>query len=262
MGESRNQFQFRSAIRSETGPLRKENQDSTLEADLGVSGHVLAVADGVGGHADGKRASAETLRLLESGLRANRALWPNRSGRAEEVRDLDVLIRQINRIVCGLGERSRDKKRMASTLTCAWLKNGYMLIGQVGDSRLYRFRDSQLIRLTVDQTEAGELFARGDISEEEERKFPKRNVIKQAIGGTDPEKFEPVITCENFQSGDRYLICSDGLTEGLKDKDIAAIMDPERESDLKKVVDTLVEYSLRNSGKDNTTAVVFEIQQG
>jgi len=240
------------AARSETGPVRKENEDSYLVSDLEEGEWIFAVADGVGGHARGKEASSTTLRLLEERLRASS---PDLS--MEEAQGLlrNTLI-DINDCIRGKNTGKSGRERMATTLTAAWWRKNGLLVAQVGDSRLYRFTNDKLQRLTVDQTEAGERFAMGEISEEEERRYPGRNVIRQAIG-IPGEKFQPILRLEEAMPGASYLLCSDGLTGGLWDWAIEDALRNKHGQDLAAVAEELLLESLRKSGKDNTTLVLF-----
>ncbi|NBD38448.1 MAG: SpoIIE family protein phosphatase [Verrucomicrobia bacterium] len=240
------------AARSETGPVRRENEDSCLVADLEEGEWIFAVADGVGGHARGKEASSTTLRLLEERLRASA---PDLS--MEEAQNLlrEALV-DINDCILNKNTGKSGRDRMGTTLTAVWRRAGGLHVAQIGDSRLYCFSHDKLRRLTVDQTEAGERFAVGKISEEEERRYPGRNVIRQAVG-IPGEKFQPVLQLEELIPGASYLLCSDGLTGGLRDREIEDALRNEEGKDLASLAEGLLQQSLRNFGKDNTTLVLF-----
>ena len=240
------------AARSETGPVRRENEDSCLVSDLEEDEWIFAVADGVGGHARGKEASSTTLRLLEERLRESA---PELS--MEEAQNLlrEALV-DINKCIREKNTGKSGRERMGTTLTAVWKRGKDLLVAQVGDSRLYCFFNDRLQRLTVDQTEAGERFAVGEISEEEERRYPGRNVIRQAVG-IPGEKFQPVLQLEELVPGATYLLCSDGLTGGLWDREIEDALRNEDGKDLASLAEGLLLQSLRNFGKDNTTLVLF-----
>lgn len=240
------------AAHSETGPVRKENEDSYLVSDLEAGEWVFAVADGVGGHARGKEASSTTLRLLEERLRASA---PDLS-MEEALNHLRESLVDINECIRKKNTGKSGRERMGTTLTAVWRRAGGLLVAQIGDSRLYCFSNDRLQRLTVDQTEAGERFAAGEISEEEERRYPGRNVIRQAVG-IPGEKFQPVLQLEELVPGAPYLLCSDGLTGGLRDREIEDALRNKEGRDLSSLAEGLLLQSLRTFGKDNTTLVLF-----
>lgn len=229
---------------TDVGRVRKLNQDSLLACPT-----VFAVADGMGGHAAGEVASelaiAELRRLAEAAPVT-----------AEE---LTGAIRNANEHIVASGAEHRDQFGMGTTLTGIAVVSAdgsdQWAVFNVGDSRVYRFADGTLSQLTVDHSAVQELVQAGRLSPDDARHHPRRNVVTRSLG-SDPAPAADVWVLPPA-TGDRFLVCSDGLTSELEDADIAAVL---REvSDPEQAAGELVRRANEAAGRDNVTVVVLEL---
>jgi PPM family protein phosphatase len=241
---------------TDVGQRREHNEDSHRCEPL-ASGALLVVCDGVGGAKAGEVASrmaADGIYLLlkeraaREPLPADRRSW------------LDTVARELD-------ERIRDAAQqpglsgMAATLSALWLDSGHAWWVQAGDSRIYLLRGTELRQISRDQSPVGRLKAEGQLSEEEARKHPYRHMIDQCLGGGGA-KLEPDTGELSLQPGDVFLLCSDGLSDGLWDREIAAVLEPAKNgTSPAEVAKNLVERANQASGSDNITAVVAHITQ-
>jgi len=175
----------------------------------------------------------------------------------------DVLAELFTQIHCALaflGGSYEETEGMQTTLSLCWFSPGWMYFGHIGDSRIYHLpRRKKMIRqVTQDDTHVGWLLRTGQISEYEARIHPRRNLLQKALGGSnqfvDPQA--GAIACER---GDIFLLCTDGLVEGLPDDQLAEILRESRSNGNPNAAQLLVETSVKNSGHDNTTALVIQV---
>jgi serine/threonine protein phosphatase PrpC len=230
---------------SETGPVRSTNEDSVL-----AHGSVFVVADGMGGHAAGEVASR--LVVEEFGRLGEETNQP-----------ADVLgaLARANAAILDVAAKDPSRRGMGTTAVgLALVTEGdreYWLAFNVGDSRLYRFRDGTLEQLSVDHTEVQELVAAGLISAEGSRAHPRHHVLTRALG-TDPA---PAVDTWMFVpvTGERFLLCSDGLVE-LPDERIAAVL--AEVDDPPAAAERLVAAAIEAGARDNVTALVVQVVEG
>ncbi len=228
---------------SDTGLLRAANEDRMTS-----SATLCAVADGMGGHAAGEIASQQAIAELEQLA----------TGAAIQVADLDRAIARANQRLLELGDQQRGYHGLGTTLTGIALVDvagrEHWAVFNVGDSRVYRFADATLQQLTVDHSVVQELLDTGRISADEARSHPRRNVVTRSLG-TDPA---PVADIEVYEPlpGERFLVCSDGLTNELIDAEIAQVLRAFPEP--QHAADELVRRANQAGGRDNTTVIVLE----
>jgi protein phosphatase len=223
---------------SDPGRLRPGNEDSAV-AEEGL----FAVADGMGGHAGGEVASrlaVEVVRanvgadgLVESVLRANQAILV----RAQE----EPALRGMGTTLCAIALLDDDGPRME--------------IVNVGDSRVYLFRDGALEQITEDHNFVAELERDGRITAEEAKVHPQRNIITRVLGN-DPDVEVDVFRVDPFR-GDRFLLCSDGLFNEMADDGIAAVLRAERAP--QAAAEELVRRANASGGRDNITVVIVDV---
>jgi protein phosphatase len=149
-----------------------------------------------------------------------------------------------------------DKKGMAATLAFAWFTPENMYLANVGDSRIYRSRGGKLEQLTKDHTSAWAQWKRGEIHEIEYRTHPRRSALYEVVGGGHLQVC-PHFAAVNYQPGDRFLICSDGLIDGVWERHISEAL--AAESSPREVCGNLLKRAMDNSGTDDTTLVVIRI---
>lgn len=226
--------------RTDVGHVRDHNEDS-----LTVVPPLFAVADGMGGHEAGEVASELTIKTLEQLAPAH----PDAQAleRAVEAANLNVLQAPSK----GIG-----REGMGTTLTAAMIEGERLLIAQVGDSRAYLLHQGELQQLTRDHSLMMDLIEAGQITPEEARVHPNRSVITRAIG-SDPN-MKPDIYELNISSGDRLLLCSDGLSTMLEDDEIQTIM--RHTASPQQCASDLVDAALQAGGYDNVTVVVVDIE--
>lgn len=236
------------AGRTDVGRQRTTNEDSYLE-----SAPLFGVADGMGGARAGEVASRIAVETLADGRRSDAA---DSSAGAEAL--LAETARDANRKIYELAQADDSRAGMGTTFTAVLVEDGDVVTGHVGDSRLYRFREGSLERLTRDHSLVEELVRRGELDPEEAESHPQRSIITRALGP------EPDVEVETFTSpgraGDLYLVCSDGLTSMVPERAITEVLD--ESGSLDEAAARLVEAANEAGGKDNITVVLFRLGEG
>jgi protein phosphatase len=231
------------AQRSDTGRQRQANEDSYF-----ARAPLFAVADGMGGAQAGEVASRLAAEAFEAGRR--------REGQSPEA-FLRQVARAANRRIHALAQRDVSRSGMGTTLTAILVDGDDVVIGHVGDSRAYRFRDGELELLTSDHSLVEELRRQGRLTDEQAEAHPQRSIITRALG---PEPDVEVDTMTyRARPGDVYLLCSDGLTTMVKDDEIRAVLADA--ADLETAADELVRRANEAGGRDNITVVAFRVEE-
>lgn len=236
-----------SAAVSHVGKIRASNQDSGS-----VGNHLYVVADGMGGHAGGDVASALTIRHLVS---LDHPYDSVEAAREELYRGILQAGKELTRAVAEHPELTG----MGTTVSSMVRVGNTVVIAHIGDSRIYRLRDGVLEQITSDHTFVQRLVDSGRITPEEAAVHPRRSVLMRVLGDVD---VEPEIDTHVIDTapGDRWLLCSDGLSGYVSEREIAEILlandDPE------EACDKLVATSLSEGAPDNVTAVIVHIDQG
>ena len=233
--------------------LGKTGQAAPAQADF-----VFALRDGMGGAMSGEFASRIAVdritRLLPRSFRLSAA------GIASGFDDiLSELFSVIHSDMLHFGFSYAECAGMGATLTLCWIRPDWMYFGHLGDSRAYYLpRDGGMTQVTNDHTHVGWLRRKGKLNEREARSHPGRNALQQSLGAGN-QFIEPHIGAVGYQHGDRFLICSDGLVDGLWDRRIEEIIRTHPSAPGgPTIAQALVEESVRESGRDNTTALVIE----
>jgi protein phosphatase len=260
---------------TDRGRIRSNNEDSFLalkfdgrevnylgktgRASLAGSDFVFAVSDGMGGAKSGEFASRIAVdritKLLPPSFRLSAA------GLAAGFSDiLAELFSAIHADMLKLGFAYEECAGMGATLSLCWFRPEWMYFGHLGDSRIYYLpRDGGLTQLTHDHTQVGWMRRKGELNEREARDHPRRNALQQALGAGH-QFIDPHIGAVGHGPGDRFLICSDGLIDGLWDRQIEELIrGPDATGTGRTPAQRLVERAVENSGRDNTTAVLVEI---
>jgi serine/threonine protein phosphatase PrpC len=234
---------LRYAVRSDVGLLREGNEDSAFAGP-----HLLAVADGMGGHAAGEVASAATITTIAP-LDDARNIGPDLVGAlADAVAMANLRLQELiisDPAIEGMG----------TTLTALLWADGYAALCHIGDSRAYRLRNGQFLQITHDHTLVQSLVDEGKITEDDVATHPHRSLLLRALDGRTVA--EPDLTQLETLPGDRYLLCSDGLsgvvTEHTLHQTLSSIRDPD------KAALQLVELAIRGGGPDNITCIVADV---
>jgi PPM family protein phosphatase len=228
---------------TDTGRKRRRNEDAYV-----CEPPLFAIADGMGGAQAGEVAS----RLAAAALKESGA---KTLGGEERISDL---IQEANRRVYDRSSTDPNTSGMGTTITVALVENGNVAFGHVGDSRAYLIRDGRMEQVTEDHSLVNELMKSGKLSREEAETHPQRSVITRALG-TDPDVDADTFTIE-AQSGDVFLLCSDGLTDMVGEREILELVELNRQ-DIDAALKSLVKAANRNGGEDNITVVAFDIAE-
>jgi protein phosphatase len=222
---------------------------------------VFAVSDGMGGAMAGEFASKITTEKITRLLpRAYKQAAAGLNAGVDDV--LSELFEQIHRALLTLSDAYEECRGMGATLSLAWFAPGWMFFGHIGDSRIYYLpaREGGLRQVSQDDTYVGWLFRQGQINEREAKTHPRRNVLQKALGAGH-QFVEPQVGAIGCEPGDMFLLCTDGVTDGLYDATMLQMLrnpDP-AEATLNPAV-RIVEAGLARSGRDNTTAMVVEVR--
>jgi serine/threonine protein phosphatase PrpC len=237
---------FETSARSAIGLVRQGNEDSAF-----VSAQLIAVADGMGGHAAGEVASRIAVRVLEK-------LAPTLTATdIDEDSVEDLLMHSLHSIdaeIAAVADEEIEKRGMGTTLTALLIRDNHIALLHVGDSRCYRLRGSTLEQLSNDHTVIQELLDQGAISQAEAADHPQRSMLTQALRGDGD--VTPVLQMYEVKKGDRYLLCSDGLSGVLTDKEIKVGL---KKSDKDEAVKFLNDATYINGAPDNVTILIADI---
>ncbi len=231
---------LRYAARSDRGLVRANNEDSVY-----AGARLLALADGMGGHAAGEVASQLVIAALAH-------LDDDEPG-GDLLGKLEAAVRAGNSAIAAQVEMEPDLEGMGTTLTAILFAGNQLGLVHIGDSRGYLLRDGELTQITKDDTFVQTLVDEGRITAEEAHSHPQRSLIMRALTG---HEVEPTLTMREARSGDRYLLCSDGLSDPVSDETILEALEI---PDVAESAYRLIELALRGGGPDNVTVVVADV---
>lgn len=229
--------------------------DATGEGSVTNQDMVFAISDGMGGGNAGDLASALILERMavaipETFKAAAAGFFP------DSITHLEEALRDIHQHINEAGSKAEDVKGMAATLAMVWFTPENMYLANVGDSRIYRCRNGKTEQLSKDHTSAWSAWKRGEIHEVEYRSHPRRAALYEVVGGGHASVC-PHFAAVPYEKGDRFLICSDGLIDGVWERHIAEAMHecetPEKTSEI------LLTRAIENSGIDDTSLVVIHV---
>jgi protein phosphatase len=231
---------LRYAVRSDLGLVRGNNEDSVYAGP-----RLLAIADGMGGHVGGEVASKIVIGTLER-LDEDRAL-------GDLMGALREAVAEANHRITEAVQRSKDLEGMGTTLTALRFVGSHVGLVHVGDSRAYLLRDGVLSQITHDDTYVQYLVDSGQLTAEEAKDHPRKSVILRALRGAE---VDPDVAIREARAGDRYLLCTDGLSDVVSADTIRQTL---QLSDPQESADRLVELALRGGGPDNVTVIVADV---
>jgi PPM family protein phosphatase len=233
---------LRFSVQSQVG-VRSHNEDAAYAGP-----RLLALADGVGGHAAGEvAASLAITELLELDKHpASRDL----------LADLRTSFQQANSAILQRVATERETFGMATTLTALLFDGDRAALGHIGDSRAYLWRDGSMQQITHDDTMVQSLVDVGRITPDEAWRHPQRNLVTKVLTG-DP--IEPSFEVRGVDPGDRYLICSDGVSDYVPIHEIASVLSMD---DPLRAPQELIRRALSNGGGDNVTCIVADVVEG
>ncbi|MBK0865332.1 MAG: serine/threonine-protein phosphatase [Saccharopolyspora sp.] len=228
------------AARSDRGLVRSNNQDSVYAGP-----RLLALADGMGGHAAGEVASKVVIAALAP-------LDDDEPG-DDLLGHLRQAVLSGNGAISELVSHDPDLDGMGTTLTAVLFAGSKLGLVHIGDSRAYLVRDGELSQITHDDTFVQSLIDEGRITEEEAANHPQRSLLLKALTG---HEVEPSLAVREARAGDRYLLCSDGLTSPVSEETMAEAL---RIADPQACADRMIELALRGGGPDNVTVIVADV---
>lgn len=230
---------------SDVGTVRANNQDSSFAGE-----HLIAICDGMGGHAGGDTASSIAIRSLAH-------IEQDDTGGDVEVisRMMETSVMAAHDAIVGKAKRERKLAGMGTTVTAVALVAGYWVVAHIGDSRAYLLRDGHLSRITCDHSYVQHLIDTGRITPAEAKNHPQRNVVMRVLGDFDIDP-HPDISIRKAHPADRWLLCSDGLCGVLEDSTIKETMTAL--ADQGECAQRLVQMALRAGSTDNVTAVIAD----
>ncbi len=248
-------------VRSGTdcGRVRKANEDFFNYDD---EGRLAILCDGMGGHQSGAEASELAVRTIGSYYHHLSQNEQMKIARGVEVAHLNIAaplvsgVRLANRCIYNRAQQDPDLRGMGTTVVAMRFSERLACICHVGDSRIYRFRDGKIARLTEDHSWVNELIQDHEIAQEEALQFKSRNVITRALGLNPSVKIDLII--EPVKKHDLFLLCTDGLTNALSDDEIRNIVD-QHSDDLRNAVEQLIDNAIEADGSDNITVCLIRV---
>lgn len=229
------------AARTHTGLVRPNNQDTLL-----LCSRLYGVADGMGGHNGGEVASQGAVSVLRDILTSHE---PSEKW-------LETGIQAANRRLYEQQAQDSSLSGMGTTVTVLWEGDTDVLIGHVGDSRAYLFRNGILSQVTQDHSVVAEMMRQGILTKEKAKKHPYRNVITRAVGTASG--IEVDIHCRDKMPGDIWLICSDGLYGMVEETEMETVL---RTHPLDEAAEQLLKMALDNGGRDNISLVLLMVAE-
>ncbi len=256
-----------------SGSRKSRNDDSFVVFSAGINGAtelsadssspltdedlIFGVSDGMGGGNAGNLASSLILQTLSETIpktfkTAAQGFHP------DYLALLEQKVKDVHHAINEKASSDENFKGMGATLTLAWFTPENLYIAHAGDSRLYLIRDQQTQQITEDHSFCWRKLKRGEISERQYRNHPKRSVLCEVIGGGHP-KVRPAVAAIPYKKGDRFMLCSDGITDGLWEKHIHSALDKNRDS-TSAVAHALMTRAIANDGSDDTTLIVIDVR--
>jgi serine/threonine protein phosphatase PrpC len=245
---------------SNVGMKRAHNEDSFY---LPESERLAIVADGMGGHASGEVASRMAVETISGFFKATQEeqqlTWPFKMDKGHRY-DVNRMITAIKLANLKIHEQAQKDPRchgMGTTVVSALFVDDALVVGHVGDSRLYRRRDGVFEQITEDHSLLNDYIKMKHLSPDEIAAFPHKNVIVRALGMKDTVQVD--VHVDSPRLGDVYLICSDGLSGMIKDEDMAELAMSDRDLDV--VCERLITTANKNGGLDNITVVAVRLEE-
>ena len=226
------------------GNYRKNNEDSYFVND---SKNLYILADGMGGHLAGEKASKMATDIIASHFKKNKNIR-----KTEDVIEiLSSSIKNANKEIFESSENNEDYRGMGTTVSAGFVLEDVLVYSNIGDSRIYKINKG-IEQLTRDDSFVKYLIEIGDITEEEAKNHPKKNVLTKALGTT--ETLDVYVNTLKIEKDDIFLFCSDGLTNMISDEEIFKIV---KENTPEVAKDVLLNLALENGGLDNITFILI-----
>lgn len=235
---------------SDIGLVREHNEDVWVaHPEEGL----FILADGMGGHAAGEVAAKESVDYLYDLFQKSKT--SNEKSVEEVCKLFKDALQEVNTAVYKEGKADKNLEGMGTTICVLYLHHSEAILVHVGDSRIYRLRHQTLKQLTEDHSLVSELIAVGAVKSEEANTFPYKHILTRAIG-TQP-KVEPTVSSVTIESNDLFMLCSDGLTNYVKDHEIQEILSTSHS--LEEKGKQLVHLANEHGGGDNITLILITL---
>lgn len=234
---------------TDAGKVRSHNEDSVIIVRNQNDDYLLAVADGMGGHRCGEVASSIAISYLGKHFQET-----FRNMNKEDAVDwIRQSVKEINRLIFNHAEEHPESKGMGTTLVLAISTNDYVLFGNIGDSSGFAMKDNHIHKITYDHTLVNLLVTAGELTEEQAKDHPKRNVLMKALGTNDPVEID-IFDCDIEVSD--ILLCSDGLTNMLDQESIERVLLSDYSVEDKVI--RLIKKAINRGGTDNVSVAYLE----
>lgn len=227
---------------TDTGKVREHNEDSLIITKNNESSYLMAVADGMGGHRAGEVASSIAIRYL--GKMFNESFF--KMSKAAAVDWIRSSVNEINSLIFKYTEDNPESKGMGTTLVLAIITEDYILFGNVGDSSGFVMKSNKLHKVTYDHTLVNLLVSAGELTKEEAKRHPRKNILMNALGINDPVEID-IFDCS--MDIDEILLSSDGLTSMISFEEIEKIL--KRGLSVEESVIELIQRANQEGGNDN-----------
>ena len=225
------------------GNYRKNNEDSYY---VNESKNLYVLADGMGGHLAGERASKMATEIIGQDFVKDREI----KSIDDAIEILSSSIRDANKKIFESSQENEDYRGMGTTLSSGLILGDVLIYSNIGDSRIYRINE-EMEQITQDDSFVNYLIEIGEITEEEAKNHPKKNVLTKAMGTTSD--IEVIVNTLDIKDKDVFLFCSDGLTNMVSDEEIFKIV---KENSPEEARDMLLDLALKNGGMDNITFIL------
>ena len=234
---------------TDTGIVRDHNEDSLIILKNDEGSILMAVADGMGGHRAGEVASSIAIsnlskRFIDSFYKMDKP---------KAVEWVKEITSEINSLIFKHSEEHPESKGMGTTLVLSIITNDYILFGNIGDSSGFVMKDGKLHKVTKDHTLVNLLVAAGELTEEEAKNHPKKNILMNALGINDPIEID-IFDCN--LDVDQIMLCSDGLTTMLEEEQIEKVLNSELTNEEKVI--KLIKKANNRGGSDNISVAYLK----
>lgn len=237
---------------TDSGKVRSHNEDSVIITKNEAGNYLMAVADGMGGHSAGEVASSITITHLSKIFNEQ---FCNME-KAQAVDWLRAMATEINEMIFDYADNHPESKGMGTTLVCAIITEDYVLMGNIGDSSGFVIKDEKIHKVTYDHTLVNLLLRAGELTDEEAKAHPKKNVLMKALGANNPIDID-IFDCDMDISS--ILLCSDGLTSMLDAEQIQKVLDSELPIEDKVI--KLIRKANNRGGNDNISIAYLDLEE-
>ena len=238
---------------TDTGKIREHNEDSVIILSNENEEYLLAVADGMGGHKAGEVASAIVINHLTEEFYSMDSL----GDKERAIEFLRNVVTEMNHKIFDYPKENPDSKGMGTTFVCAIKTRDYLLYGNIGDSSGFVIKNHKLTKVTKDHTLVNLLVSTGELTQEEAKYHPRKNVLMRALGANNPIDID-IFDVENDIDG--VLLCSDGLTNMLTQEQIEKVLSEEKT--VEEVVRKLINKANARGGNDNISVAYLKNESG